>query len=249
MNKINYYEATVKKYGTEYKIIYIPIWEGDSLRTREHFPYPEKIGEKFENNVIRAKSKVIEYGMCNPFDMFITATIDPNKYDRYNLENFRKAFTQYIRNQKRLTGNDLIYLLIPEPHKDGAWHFHGLVGGWDWKELKLFERYKHPDKLVNGGFRYDPKILEKFGYNSFGKIKCQSAVSKYICKYITKDITIANMVLNSHIYYASNGLKGAEVVARGVVTGIKTKISFENEFCKTSWVKEKEIKKVIQDLR
>jgi hypothetical protein len=249
MNHINYYDVTIKKYGSEYKISYIPIWEGDRLRSKVDFPENEKIGDKFESNVIRAKSKVIEYGLCNSFDMFITATLDSKKYDRYNLEKFRKNFTQFIRNQKRLTGRDLIYVLIPEPHQDGAWHFHGLVGGWDWQELKKFEKDKHPDKLVEGGFRYDPKILERFGYNSFAKIKSQTAVAKYITKYITKDITISNMVLGSHIYYASNGLKGADIVAQGVVSEIKTKIDFENEFCKNSWVKEKDIKKIMGDLK
>ena len=54
------------------------------------------------------------------------------------------------------------------------------------------------------------------------------------------------MALGSHIYYSSNGLKGADVVARGVVSEIKTKIDFENEFCKNSWekdIKEKKEKK------
>ena len=40
---------------------------------------------KLSNNISRAKSKVFEYAYCNHWDYFITLTISPDKYDRYDL--------------------------------------------------------------------------------------------------------------------------------------------------------------------
>ena len=64
--------------------------------------------------------------MCNPFDMFITATLDPKKYDRYNLKSSERILPNLYETKKRLTGRDLIYVLIPEPHK----MVPGIFMGW-----------------------------------------------------------------------------------------------------------------------
>lgn len=41
---------------------------------------------KLDNNFSRARSMVLQYALCNPWDDFFTGTLDKAKYDRYNLD-------------------------------------------------------------------------------------------------------------------------------------------------------------------
>ena len=75
--------------------------------------------EKLSNNISRAKSKIYEYALCNDFEYFVTLTLDKNKIDRSNIDNFIKKLSQYIRDTRKSTGQKIQYILIPEKHKDG----------------------------------------------------------------------------------------------------------------------------------
>ena len=58
---------------------------------------------KLSNNISRAKSKVFEYAYCNHWDYFITLTISPDKYDRYDLKAYIKdlgKFISFIKNHE-----------------------------------------------------------------------------------------------------------------------------------------------------
>ena len=65
-------------------------------------------------------------------------TLDKNKMDRY-LDEFIRKIRVYIRNNRRLKGSKIQYLLIPEQHKDGAYHMHGLIKGINPEELVKFK--------------------------------------------------------------------------------------------------------------
>ncbi|WP_446787967.1 rolling circle replication-associated protein [Macellibacteroides fermentans] len=242
---IHYYDCAIYKYGKEYKIVYLKRFKSDEFHTKKEFENDlEKVGDKFTNNIIRAKSNVLALGLCNEWDYFCTFTLDPQKYDRYNLKKWRKEFTQYIRHQRIATGQKLKYLLIPELHLDGAWHMHGLIQGYSWDNLTKFNPKIHPLDLCRGGYRYHQGITEKFGFNSFGKIKNQGAVSRYLIKYIKKDMASLNIVLGNHLYYASQGLNKPEIVAEGCTTSYLTDIGFKNEFMACNWISQEEAKRI-----
>ena len=66
--------------------------------------------------------------MCNDFDYFITLTLNPINIDTFDLDNFIRTFGQFIRDQrKKYSWGDIQYLLVPEKHKSGSWHMHGLI--------------------------------------------------------------------------------------------------------------------------
>lgn len=181
-------------------------------------------------------------GLCNDWDYFTTFTLDKEKYDRFNLADWQKDFSQWIRNYRKKTGYTFKYLLIPEHHlKDYAWHMHGLILGLPWDALVKFNPKIHPLKLVRKGYRYNEEILKKFGYNSFGKIKDQNATTKYLVKYITKTMAETNLGLGSHLYFASKGLNKHELVANIYITKFVTRVEYENEYMASAWITEKEL--------
>ena len=153
----------------------------------------------------RAKQKIRELALCNDFEYFATFTINPN-CDRYNLKeclhNLRVGLKYYKKNNK-----DFKYLFVIEQHKDGAYHFHGLVSG-------VSDFYKNDNGYLSS--RYWSK---KLGYNSFSKIKDKKAVSFYITKYLTKNPVI---IESGYHYISSRGLKTADSyeIVENTVAGV-----------------------------
>jgi hypothetical protein len=162
---------------------------------------------KLSNNIIRAKTKVQELAFCNDWNYFVTLTIDKKKYDRYDLKTYYHDFSEFLHNlnRRRTVDNKIVYLLIPEMHKDGAWHIHGLFNG-----LQPTDLYINQNGYL-GWLEYE----KRFGYISFSKVKDKDRVSNYIVKYLTKDVDKNVSELGLHLYYASKGLQKADVLFRG----------------------------------
>ncbi len=163
--------------------------------------------EKLENNLCRAKSKVREYVLCNPWDWWCTFTISPEKYDRYDLNAFKKDFAEFLHGyNKRCSEEDKVkYLLVPEQCADGAWHMHGFLKGIREKDL-----YKN-----QYGYMTWKQYEKKFGFISMDRIHDIDKASSYILKYMTKDMKHTEIELNAQCYYCSQGLNTAEEIYRG----------------------------------
>lgn len=73
----------------------------------------------------RARSAVHDLCHANGFDRFVTFTLDAQRVDRYDVEEVTKKLNVWLDNRVRRNG--LKYVLVPELHKDGAIHFHGLI--------------------------------------------------------------------------------------------------------------------------
>lgn len=200
--------------------------------------------EKLCNNLIRAKMKVFEYAMCNNFDYFVTLTLNGNKYNRYNLDKFIKDLGQFIRDYRKKYCVDIQYILIPERHQDEAWHMHGLMKGILEKHLRVNE---------NGHKEWEA-YTKKFGYMSIDNIRNKDAVSKYITKYISKSIDGGKGVTekNKKLYYASRGLRTAEIIKRGMLSAVEVELipwEYENEYVKTVVLSHEELDKIIKILK
>lgn len=85
--------------------------------------------KKLSNNLSRARSAVYALARCNPWSYFVTLTLDPSKVDRNDLKAAYRKLAKWINNYNSRHNCKVLYLLVPEPHKDGAWHFHGLLSG------------------------------------------------------------------------------------------------------------------------
>lgn len=74
-----------------------------------------------------------------------------------------------------------------------------------------------------------PAYEKAFGYITISKIRNGEAVSKYITKYITKDLNDTRIDLNDHLYYCSKGLKRADKIYQGPLMRELT-ADFSNEY-------------------
>lgn len=231
----------LKRYGERYKLVVLSTAAGRGAREsaarapRDSVPDPK---DRAQNNLARARSRVYELGVCNRWDWFVTLTLDSARYDRYDLGAWRRDFAQWLRNQRRLHGGEYRYLLVPERHADGAWHMHGLMGGIPPGELSLFDPSRHPLDLVRGGFHNWSRCGEKFGFCSLGALRDTARAAAYVLKYVGKGWGDLAEVLGPgmHMYYASQGLAGAEVVGRGgFLLGGARPPDFENEWARVWW--------------
>ena len=246
---MQYYDLKIYQYGSEYKILYFPRYvneysERQYLSDDNKHCDNSKIGNRFACSISRTRNAVLGLGMCNKWQYFVTATLDKNKYNRFDLPSWRKDFSQWIRNQRRLSGHDFKYLFIPERHGDGAWHMHGLISGVPWDFLKPFIPYVHPDKLWLNGYRYHEKMQERFGFNSFGKIRNQAAAARYALKYIAKGIGETDLSNGVHLYYASQKLNRPHVIIEGQSKDYLTDIDFENDFLASKWIDQSEFDRI-----
>lgn len=173
---------------------------------------------KLENNLSRAKSRIFEYAMCNDFEYFVTLTLDPKKYNRHDLKKFVKDLGKMIQNHFNRKNIFFKYLLIPEQHKDGSWHMHGLFTDIPRELLSINQN----------GYLDFPLYSDKFGYCSLSKIKDKIKCASYITKYVSKDLGI-NIDKNCKCYYASRGLKKAEKIFSGNLDK-NIMFDFENDF-------------------
>ncbi|MBQ8803346.1 MAG: hypothetical protein IJZ53_06925 [Tyzzerella sp.] len=163
--------------------------------------------EKLSNNIVRAKTRINELALCNPWSYFVTLTINQEKYNRYDLKVYYRDLSEFLHNFNRRRDADkkVKYILIPELHKDGAWHMHG-----------LFQGLTESDLYINDNGYLGWKAYEqRFGYISLGVVKDKDRVSSYITKYITKEMDKNVKELGCHLYYASKGLQSAEELYRG----------------------------------
>ena len=145
----------------------------------------------------RTKQSVYTYARCCSWEYFITLTLSKEHVDRFNYDECSKKVRVWLNNQKRSFAPNLKYLLVPEQHKDGAWHFHGLLA--DIGTMSLLDSGKK-DK---GNIIYNLNGY-KFGFTTATKVLDIHKVAKYIGKYVTK--SISDKLPNQHRYFVSNNL-------------------------------------------
>ena len=183
---------------------------------------------RMENNICRAKSRIRELALCNSWDYFFTGTVAPGALgvDRYSLRDYRTRLGQFLQNFNRDYSCRVRYVIVPEQHKSGAWHIHGLFGGIPQTALVINEH----------GWLDWPRYRARFGYCSLAPIKDAVRVSAYITKYVSKSLHATEHEAGEHLYYASTGLSGRQRLGRMRVGDIFAE--FETEWCGITWASE-----------
>lgn len=179
-------------------------------------------GPRLPSSLSRTRSRVFELARCNHWDWFVTLTLDGQKWDRRALSAWRKSLAQWLRDYRKRTGAQIAYLLLPEQHRDGAWHIHGLLSGIPAGDVERFtwdqvRAGMCPARLVRGGYYNWPRFAAKYGYCSLGRVRSQEKTASYVTKYITKDLARLAAESGCNLYYCSQGLKRAEVIFRGAL--------------------------------
>lgn len=200
---------------------------------------------KLDNNVQRARSKLLEYALCNHWDYFVTLTTDCSRVDRYSLSDCYEEIRKLIRFLNRKHGCKIRWLLVPEQHADGAWHFHGFIA--DAPEMVLFSLDDNLPKHIKDNLKKGEKVYNwhpyanKIGYSHCEPIRNAEAASRYVTKYITKDLARSVNKLGDHLYYCSQGLQKAEQAKKGLLVECNLQTAeactghYQSEYCTTYW--------------
>ena len=109
-------------------------WEAVDDDRRRNGPPPsarvagvKSSGEDMKRSARRAKANMRRLALSNNFQWFVTLTLDEKRIDRYDASMIQKALSVWCNNMVQRHG--MRYILVPERHKDGAFHFHGLLSG------------------------------------------------------------------------------------------------------------------------
>ena len=250
-------------YGGELKLVYVKCGfiskpekkpSEDSRSDGGVTPSQREDSERLRQSISRAKSRIFELAICNEFTHFCTFTLDKEKRDRGDLAAFRKAFAQMVRNinRGREDAHKIKYLLIPEPHKNGAWHMHGLLKGFAPNDLTAFKLSDKIPERLRRQIRTGEKVYnwtryaENFGFFTATEIQSRAACSRYVTKYVTKELGAAAHAAGAHLYYASQGLEGRQCLYKNSFEAPPDfgGWDFENEYVKVRTLTADEVQKL-----
>lgn len=172
------------------------------------------------SSVSRLRSRIQELAFCNVWNCFVTFTLDPNKRDRYDIDEF-EALTRHLKYIRHTRCPELRFMLILESHKDGALHGHAF--------MYLSADFIADEFTVNAnGYLEWTDISSRFGYMSIKPFDGSPAAVFYVMKYVTKDI------LPGRVLRTSQGLKGAVVIALNIDIAFSDSLPvYHGDYCCT----------------
>lgn len=198
------------------------------------------------DSIRRTRRVISEYVLCNKFNMFVTFTFSPDKFDRYDVPYLKKQLTQWLNSQQKLHEVNFKYLIVPELHKDGALHFHAMFQDY----MLPYTPSIHPQFIKKNGRQFlnprrgthiqhnHKKVYNltnyNLGHNHFTFIQNTQASANYVKKYIVKDIA---MLSGKRRYWCSSNLaKPVKVYNSDYVQDPRLQPVFETELYKIGYI-------------
>lgn len=183
----------------------------DGKKVREVLDFDVSFDVSARTSLSRTKQKVYQYARSNSWDWFVTFTFDSKKVDRYDYDSCSKHLKQWLDYIRRLSPG-LAYVVVPEQHKDGAYHFHGLFSGVKESLLEFSGKYvisRFKDSSGRLRFRKtDRKIYRiskyKLGWMTATAVTDRDKVVSYITKYLTKELMVG--IYGKKRYWTSRNL-------------------------------------------
>lgn len=154
------------------------------------------------NSMARAKNNIFYLARSNSWEWFVTLTFNPDKVDSFDYDEVTKKLSLWLNNARKKCP-DMKYLVVPEQHKSGRWHFHGIFSNID--ELGFIDsglKTKKNEPIYNLN-------VYRLGFSTATKVSSTEKVSKYISKYITKDVCLSTK--GKKRYWHSKNLYKAEI--------------------------------------
>lgn len=139
----------------------------------------------------RAKQRVWDIARANSWDWFVTLTLDPAVVDRFDYNAVVECLKSFT---KSLHYYNCDWLIVPEQHKSGAWHFHGLIRG---------NPPMSKGKVLKDGTVIYNLDNYHLGFTSLSRVKNEQSVATYITKYLTKEMEVPK---GRKRYWFSRGL-------------------------------------------
>lgn len=157
------------------------------------------------SSVNRTKNQLYNYAMGNIWDWFITLTFNKEKINRYDYKACCKAVRKWLNNMRNRYAKDLKYLIVPEMHKDGAWHFHGVLSNCGDMVFDMACN-KHTGELLctKSGLQIYNFGNYNWGFSTATRVNDNKKACNYITKYITKELAARTKGIRR--FYPSNNL-------------------------------------------
>lgn len=167
--------------------------------------------KNINDSLMRTKKKIFDLSKCAEWDYMLTITFNPELVDSYDLQCVSKKLREWLKRQK-IKSPDLQYLVIPEMHKSGRWHFHGFLSNIGDIPIDFYKKDKNGRMVFH---------LSKFPYGfntiiSINRDELDKCVN-YISKYITKEL--CQVEKGKKRYFHSNNL--GEIIEHKVSVGFK----------------------------
>lgn len=205
-------------------IFRMPGWESDKPKKSNSKPrdIPQDIRDRdnLQRAQRRAASNLRDFALSNDWKYFVTFTLDQSRVDRYNVADMTRRLNTWLDNRVRRKG--LKYIIVPELHKDGALHYHGLINDClpatdsgtisrpgDKKPRKPRSK-KQRDEWISAGGHVVYNLPDwSYGYSTAIELYGEKiAAVRYVCKYITK----APEKIGGRWFYHSSNLARPEIL-------------------------------------
>lgn len=160
--------------------------------------------ERTRKQVYAIRRRIKGYALANDFKWFVTLTFNHEKVNSFDFETAKTTLLKWCR-RIRNKYNKFDYLLVPELHKSGATHFHGLLG-----DIPAdFTEAVNP-RTGSLLIRHDRQVYNltdwKYGFSDCEKIENPEKSASYITKYITTALLTNKEMYNKKRYFNSQGL-------------------------------------------
>lgn len=187
----------IEKISTPFENIFARVIKNQLVLDSNGFTVNPSLKKSIYNSLKRTKDKVSDYAKSCKWEYFCTFTFDSDT-DRYDYDVVSKKMSQWLKNVRKKYCKDLKYLIVPEKHTDGAYHFHALFANIG--SLKLEKALNHQEfwngkknkyylkNLIRKGQQVYNLVSFKTGFTDCTKVRNTKKVANYVLKYITKDL-------------------------------------------------------------
>lgn len=164
--------------------------------------------ERTRRQVYAIRRRIKGYALSNDFHWFLTLTFNPEKVDSADYETAKNTLLKWCRKMRdkcRERDKRFDYLMIPELHKSGAVHFHGLLGDIpaNFEEAKNSKTGK---PLIRHGRQVYNLTEWEYGFTDCEKIESPEKAASYITKYVTSALLTDRQMYQKKRYFNSQGL-------------------------------------------
>ena len=215
--KYETYNTKVTDFGTYREITCFHTSQVRKAKSDEHK------GGRNENSVIsdeaqeertkaqhyKIKRKIRHYILANDFQFFVTFTIDPQKGNSLDYDTAKTMLLKWCETQRKLKGK-FSYIFLPEFHKSGRVHFHGVLGHCNFELIEALNPKTGKALKRNGRQVYNLPAWQ-YGFTDVEIIEDKERTSSYMTKYVTKELMSNKEMFGKKRYFPSRGLKVPEI--------------------------------------
>lgn len=160
---------------------------------------------KYRSQIYEIRRKIKQYCLANQFDMFWTLTFNDTMIDSTDYQEVRRQLQSWLRYQREKYGK-FDYIFIPEYHKTGRIHFHGVTNACK-TPISMAINPKTKRFIQHRGKQIYNVLEWKKGFSTVSFIENKDRTASYITKYITKDLMNIPNKRKQPRYLISRGLK------------------------------------------